>query len=207
MERRRPGALTALAVIAIVLGSLTGLGGLQKMGGLAFQEALNQLGRIPDDPRATPEQRERLVRQRELQDEMQHVQRSWNPVNWVVAPTSVLFGACLIIGGVLCIKLSRTGRKLLIGTCLAGIAFDLGRGAADVLMTMQISRVMQDHMESMTAGSPGGDMATGMMGAAMGMGLAFSGAWVALKVGYHLWGVIYLTRRPIEDLFERGIGF
>jgi hypothetical protein len=198
--------LTALAVIAIVLGSFGVLGGLQRVAGLVLQPALSQMGRIRDNPNASPQMQQQVARQRAMQDDMQRVQRSWNPVMWVIAPTSIVFCTCLIIGGALCIKLSRTGRKLLVGTCIAGLAFDMGRGAADVLMTMQISRVMQDHMASITGGDPGAEMATGVMSATMGMGLAFAGAWVVLKVAYHLWVVIYLTRRPIEDLFERGIG-
>ena len=204
VERIRPGALTALAVIGIVLGSFTTLGGLQKMAALTFQQALNQLGQIRDDPRASPEHRQRIERQQRMQEDVQEIQRGWNVVNWIFAPLSILFGILLIVGGTLTFKLSRAGRKLLVWTCVAGIAFDISRGAADILMTLQISRVWQGHMSQMTAGSPGSDMASGMMGAAAGMGLAFGGAWVALKVGYYLWGVIYLTTERMKNLYEKG---
>ncbi len=207
VERNRPGALTALAVIGIVLGSLTGLGGLNKMATLAFQDALQQMGQIHDDPRASTEVRQRLQRQQRMQEDIQEVQRGWLPIHWALAPTSILFGVFLIVGGALSLKLSRTGRKILIWTCVVGIAFDMARGTADIMMTLQISRVWQEHMTEMTAGTPGSEMASGMMGAAAGMGLAFGAAWVALKVGYYLWGVVYLTTDRMRDLYEKGISY
>ncbi len=204
MERRRPGSLTAIAVIAIIIGSLIGLRGVYTMGLLAVQDTVMRLGQIQDDPRDSPEMRERIERHRRMQREMYAVERAWKPVNWALAPLALFFGIALVSGGVLGLKLSRFGRKLLVACCGVGIGLDVLRFAVAVLITLQKSEAMRAIMSEVTADQRSAEASTNMMGAFMSLGFAFGGAWVAIKVGYYLWGLIYLTRRRVRHLVEYG---
>ena len=66
MEGRRPAALTALAIIAIVLGALISLGAFWQIITLAFQGPLQQANMMMMDQPGVPQ--EMLDRQREMME-------------------------------------------------------------------------------------------------------------------------------------------
>lgn len=212
MEGRRPGALTALAIISIVLGALITLNGFWQVATLAFQEPLQNMNLMFMEQPGVPE--ETIERQREMMEASFAVQREWRPFNWAMSPVSFLFGIVLIIGGSLCVRVNPAGRKLLAAACGFGIIFGIVREVGAVMMQLQISQVVQDHMTAMVDQS-GDEQAeaimSGMMGATMAITVAFGGGWLLVKLGIYIWGLVYLSLRgtravfegpPVEELFK-----
>jgi hypothetical protein len=202
MERQRPGALSLIAILAILLGILIILRGGYSIAELTFQDFLFQIGEIPERPNASPELREQIAQGNQVRREVLEIQRAWNPINWALAPLAAIFGIVLIVAGQLCFKISRFGRKLMVATCLVGIAFDLARASAAILLDIQKTELIQGYMVRSADAAPGD---TEVMGAAMGLVVAFTATWVFIKALFYLWAVIYLTRARVRDLFELGV--
>lgn len=203
MEGRRPGVLTALAIISIVLGALITLNGFWQVVSLAFQEPLQNMNLMFMEQPGVPE--ETVQRQREMMEASFAVQREWKPFNWAMSPVSFLFGIVLIIGGALCVRVNPAGRRLLATACAFGIIFGIVREVGGVMMQLQMSQVVQDHMVAMMdqAGDEQAEsIMSGMMGATMALTVAFSGGWLLVKLGIYVWGLVYLTRSGTRSIFE-----
>ena len=84
----------------------------------------------------------------------------------------------------------------------------IDRGRGEVILGLVVQQDMQEAMAIMmsSATPPGADpqldrMFDGIMRASAWTGVCFAIAWVLGKLGYYLWGVLYLRRPQVRSLF------
>src|ERR1700758_1259547 len=116
--RIRPGGLTAVCVLAIVLGCLGLISGLTRLVALVAAPQLNEAL-----IKQMPEEQARL--QSELVAQTNAVTARWKPVLYLLCLAHFVFAGCLLAGAITTLQWKPSGRKLLAATLLAGIAFEL----------------------------------------------------------------------------------
>ena len=199
---RRPGALTAICVIAIILG---GLGLLTSVGGLVSQIFLPWIQSTFSTP-ATGSGPMQV--QAEMQGEMNQVGSKFRAVNIVLAAAQLPLTICLLAGGIMALNGKRLGRKILAGACLAAIAFVVAHTVVAMIVQWQTVGVMSRFMPKMIAAQPGGanvqqaeQMVTTIMSISGYVGMAIVGAIALTKLIYYGLSVAYLNRQSTRAFF------
>jgi hypothetical protein len=128
--RRRPGRLTAVCVIAIVLGGLglfTSLGGL---AGLAFRDKLerlaNQQQQLPPGM-ANSMLKDQMEMQKKVNKAAQDVSHRHTGSNGAVLVFNLMFAVSLLVGGTMTLRLNPAACKFLVVVFVAAIAFEIVR--------------------------------------------------------------------------------
>ena len=208
---KRPGWLTAMCVISIVLGSLGIIGGLSGVVGLAMQSRTQQINSMfmPPGPAGGPQAKMKEL-QEEMQQAIQPVIKRWNPFSYVLILFRLVQGGMLVAGGIMTIGLKPTGRSLLTAVLLVSIPIDLAQAALQAVIQHQTMAVVGSFMpRMMEASAPPGkplpagvsNMTTTMMNvAAIGM-IVFTVVWVGVKIGFYISSALYLRRPAIVSLF------
>jgi hypothetical protein len=206
---RRPGGLTAICVIAIILGVLGVITALMGMAGAVAGQAM-QKAFTPSMPQNMDD--EALEVQIEMNEAVQEMgQRFILPnVAFIVFGLAVAIG--LIVGGAQSLKIKPAGRMILVAVFLVAILFELARGGFQLYVQMQVMAVMGEYWPRLikaAAGQqpPGGpDMET-LMNIALSVAKVTAYSVVILPVlvkgGFYAIGAFYLGRERVKQLFER----
>jgi hypothetical protein len=224
MERIRPGALTAIAIGAIVLGSITLLVALAQIASLAVQGPMQQASLRSMQPATFPgqtaEQLEHATRlseaQRRMMERAYAIQRRWAPFQWAVNPVAAVVAIVLILGGAWCLRGNPAGRRVLAYVCAAAILFSIVRDVGDIMLQLESSQSMSDSMAEFTrelgasvSEAPNGpssrqleQLMTGVTGVATAASVGFGAMWLLLKLGFFVTGLVYLTRGATRRYFE-----
>jgi hypothetical protein len=203
----RPGGLTALCILAIVLGALGVLSTLGAIAAAAYQSPLQEA--IARFQAKKNEEAARL--QQQLDDETREFTQRHPVRNILFAVAELLVASGLLAGGILTLRLSSYGRMLLMIAFGAAIVLELAQlwPAMEAIpftqRTIQLS--MEAQQKEMNAQGPNADDAAAMMRvmakaiAALQV-LVFAGK-VLLKIGFYAFGLWYLTRPRVAGLFVR----
>lgn len=178
---KRPGILTAICIIGIVLASLGGLGGLCGLGSAVVQLSGQQLA---------------------MDAEMQAFQQRWLPVSLTIICFKMVVVGLLFYGTISALRLAPHGCKWLGIAMWAGLIFEVGQIYPIISMQLQVFDLMKDDL--MRQQPPGGPLDPDQflelikgMSIAMGVGLSL------LKAGYYCWGIMYTSRESTRQLFAR----
>lgn len=200
---RRPGGLTAICVVAIVLGVMglisSSWKGVNLVAGRAIQAAITSMAPQPDPKMAKAQQ--------EMNDAI------WEETEKFIIPSIVLttaqFGICfaLVFGGIKSLGLTGLGRQVLVWACCLIVLFEIGQFVTFVFMQIRMVPVMEVHMSKIFEGTPnappGGDELFGtMMKFGVIVGLIFQGGWALIKVVFFGVAVWYLRSHRIVGLFK-----
>jgi hypothetical protein len=213
---RRPGGLTAICVIAIILGGLGVITGLMGIGGLLGGQAIQKnLAPSFPQPAGAPigETHEKMMEvQGEMNDKIYAVGRQFILPNAIVLTLHVAVAVFLIVGAVQCLKLKAVGRTILIATFCFAIPFEMARSGFQLYQQMQIMAVMEvyfprmmeaatppDAPEAPDMGAMMNVMMSAMKAASYGMIIVF----LLVKGIFYAIGAMYMTRRKVRELFER----
>jgi hypothetical protein len=208
---KKPGALTAVGVVGIVMGIL-GLGAAcLVLVGLPLQAQMQGTFNPVPPPNAPPVMR----LQYEMNVEMQAIQDRYMVPNMVFGGLHLLLAAGMIIGGILVLKTNPAGRTLLMYTLLAVIVFELVRAAVGLMAQLEIMPITTMYMERIMreAGGPGGNNATAQMFARIMKGATIFGMvmalmWPLAKIIIYGISARYLASDQVVALFggkpERG---
>ncbi len=204
---RRPGMLTAVCVLAIVLGAL-GIG-VVLLGSvnLAFQDQIQ--GAFTPAPPPNQKGKEIFDLQQAMNKDIRTLNAKFFWANAGIFAVHLVLATLLLVGGIRTMQLNPSGRKLLMRACLLTILFELGRGAVHGLMQYEMYPLMTHHMSRMAnaSGGPGGQ-GTSLIETSMTIilvvGVVFAVGLMALKLGYYVYAVFYLRRSRIVNLFETG---
>jgi hypothetical protein len=207
--RKRPGLLTAVCIISIVLaamGIMISLSSAVSMG--IGVERIQRWTQSFTPPNPNP-------RMQELQDQMQQeimaATQSWQVFNWIMLAGLLLLAVSLLIGAIQTLGLKALGRRLLMGVFVALVVLDVLRAIAAMSIQLKTQRAMRTYMPQLmeSAAPPGqpippqlGRMMSAMTGAAVVFGIVIAVFWVALKIAFYLFGLLYLRRPAIRSLFE-----
>lgn len=203
MSSQRPGQLTAIAILAIVLGILGSCGGLWGIGGALLQGSLQQAQEGWMESSGMPA--EQLEAQRAMQERIEEIQRKWLPFTVTHQSLNLLASALLLAAGVMLLRTNARAPGVFLGAVGANVFVDLAGGILGVVVQQDTQEVMQQMMADIAAGSPeapGADrMFEGVMQASAWLGVCMAGGWLLLKVAYYVWGVVYLRKPEVKRLF------
>lgn len=213
MAAQRPGVLTTLCVLGLVLGGLGVVGSGMGLFALLGQGAIQGLQERQLDQferQAGPAGESMVESQRQMQTRLNELQGEWLPVTASINGLNFLFSVLLVVGSVLGLGLKP--RAPLVFTIAAGalMLVDTASAAFSSFMSMKTMDIMKEFASGMTddpafhqPGAPdiGGFMESIMGAAAIG-GLIFAGAWWLIKMGYYVWSLRTLRKPNIKELFS-----
>jgi hypothetical protein len=211
LGRRRPGGLTAIAVIAIILGSLGLIGSLFGLASFALQPVLRSAFTLPAGLANDPAMKAQRDMQREMQEKMQAVTDRYAPFTVGFAVINLFLAGSLLLGGIWILKIQPKGYAVLTYAFLIAIIFEIIRAIVQTFMQVELGTVMASIMpEMMKAAGPkaGQGAAQGAEFIAMAtkigiaVGVVFAIVPVLAKLVYYIIGVVYLRRPQIRQLFE-----
>lgn len=205
MERKRPGGVLAVALLAIGLGSLGGCVGLWSLAGAAMQGRLQETQQriLEQGAAANPQLQAQLDAQRELQE----VTSAWMPFTVTHQALNLIASTVLLVVGILLLRWHPLAPMAFLVAGAANAVVDLAGAVLGVLVQRDTSEVMRRMMSSAAATDPAsaqemGRMFDGIMQASAWVSMCFAGGWVLLKLVYYGWGAVYLRRPDPRRLFE-----
>jgi hypothetical protein len=196
-----PPGLKAICIIAIILG---GLGMLISCGGvasMAIGPALQAAFPMSAQPGMDPD----LVRaQEEMQEQMAAIGREYLPFTIGTLVVHLLAALALLVGGILTLKVSATGRSILLTGCALAVLYELVNGVLNVVMQMRMGPPVQRFMEQALQRGGQAQMPSGFgqfMLAIMFVTLGISLVAMLVKIGFYVFSVIYLKKAHIAARF------
>ena len=202
---KRPGWLTALCVIAIVIGILGFANGVIGFFSVVFGQEL-QSAFTPAAPPNMPQGLQKV--QQDFQAEVQAVQGRFFVQMLTSAIFRVIVAVLLFIGGVLCLSLKPRGRQLLLIACGMAIVFEVLTGfILHSLINMEMMTAFNALLDGMAEEMPqrGNTRATelvlNIMRFSIVGGFIIQYIIVLLKLAFYTFGVIYLQRASIKAVF------
>jgi hypothetical protein len=212
MAGKRPGGLTAVCVVAIVLSCLTTCATCWGYIGSAAAPALqqwqqDQMGQMGA---GSPE----FDRIQQIQAEMLAEQQ------WLMIPAMVVNTVGMVIALVLLVAAGMTlsgrslGLKLMTPALLVAIGFEVLSAAFGVWVQIRTTEVTERYMArimeaSRVPGQPAPPPAVDALmnstvGAAMVMGICLAAGWALAKIVYYGWSFAYLRKPEVQTLFATG---
>ena len=131
----RPGGITVVGVLTLVLAGLGVAAGLIGIGGQAFSKGMAQ--KIIAESEANPEN-EALKFQADLQKETMAVADKYMIPNTVANIVSLLVCIGLFVGAIMLLSGSPKGRSLLLSLFIVVILVDIGKSALQFLSLIHI---------------------------------------------------------------------
>lgn len=199
-----PGALQALAIVGIVLGTLGALAGcggvVGAFAGPAIQRSMGSFTTVPGE--AGEAQARMLEKQTQLLEK-------YMLVNSVTAVVGLGLSVLLIVGAILTLQRKPIGRKLFLGACLGAMAFELMRAVPTFMMQTEMGTVMEENMtDMMKASSPKNQEQAAKMGSTVAktaaiLGIIVAAVMMAVRLGFHIVAVVYLRSERIRTFFPQ----
>jgi hypothetical protein len=202
----RPGLLTTLCVLAIVLGALgilnSFLGVAGAVGGKMLQSAMQPKAGagISDDMQKAQE---------EFQANVNAVQDKYL---WATIPAlgfRFIAALLLLIGGIKSLSLQEPGRKVLLTACAVAVVFEILHAILQSVLNLDMMTAVNSYVEKLGDAMPSGqndaEQVRGVMGtivkASIIGGLVLAYFIALLKIALYVFGLIYLRRDRIRALF------
>ncbi len=188
VPQQKPGGLTAVAVISLIIGVMGVLMSLFAIAMLFLQGTMNQ---FPGAQTGGPET--------EIITQMEAIQANQFLTNLVFGSCNVIIGSLLAIGSIGVLGTKEWGRNLLRNSLLAAILFVIVRGICTMWIQYQ---AMSSISKMIPSGSEGGAAMQTVMQVSIIVGIVFGVIWMAGLIGFYVWGRIYLNKPPIKALFD-----
>jgi len=204
---RRPTGLTAVCVIAIILGGLGLAGSLMGVVGLTVGSSMQKAFTLPPQPGMDTQV---IDAQLAMQREIQAVADRYWGYNLAFVLACLFVAGGLLAGGIIALGIKPAGRALLIGAFAVAVVFEVLRAVFQVFMQVEMVAVMSDSisriMEAASpAGAPGAEQAATIAAVAtqvgMFVGIAFVCVYVLAKLIFYAVGIHYLRRPSVQRLF------
>jgi hypothetical protein len=198
----RPGGLTALCILAIVLGALGIMTGLTGLAAAALSDPLQKLA-----AGLQPEQDKEGARlQQQVADESREFAGRHFVRNLLFSLARLVVASCLLLGGILALRLKTPGRKALLVAFAAGILFELSQIWPMIEVFGFTERIME-MQQQMAGNAPNGGDAAGTMRVMAkmiaAMQVAMMGGMLLTKITCYAFGLWYLTRPHVAALYVR----
>lgn len=202
----RPGWLTMLCVLCIVLGALglmnSLLGAFGVVAGPALQKAIQ--------PKASASMPQGLQdAQTEFQDNINAVQGKYM---WATVPAlaiRALAASLLLIGGIRSLSLVEGGRQILLVACAVAVVFELTHAILQSIIALDMMTIVNEYIEKVLQTVPknnkgpdlGKIMPTIVRWSILGS-LIFAFLIALVKIALYVFGLIYLRKPHIQALFQ-----
>lgn len=199
----RPGGLTAICVIAIVLGVMgcgsSVLKGVNAFAGKYFQDMVSSMGGQPNNEMAKAQQ--------EMNEAIWEVNNRYTIPTLVLAAAQFFVGIAIVVGGIRTLGLKAAGRKLLLMACCFILLYEIAQFIMMLFQTMQMMPIMEVHMSRMMEATPGNNPSAQEFGKTMAKfsligGMIFQGGWLLIKFVFFGIAIWYLGRPRIVELCQ-----
>ena len=207
VSKGRPGVLTALCVLCIVLGALGLMNSLFGTVGAIAGPKLQQMMTPKSSPGMPKEMQDA---QQKFQDEVIVVQNKFFWQSVVALIFRFIVATLLLIGGLRTLGLVESGRKVLLIACGAALAFELAHAILQSVVTMEMLTAVNSFVNGMLSSMPEGKktppgfqntMQTIVRGSIIAQ-LVIMFLLVMAKAGLYLYGLVYLQRTQVKALFH-----
>jgi hypothetical protein len=201
----RPGWLTTLAVLGVVIGAFGIVGGMQVLGqsraspAKTEQEFTKLLERFPG-MRSQPKELHDAIK--EAVPGMVRVEQRWKKRRVALASANILLSGVLLVGALQALRLLGSGRWLWMNASLALVPVEILGALMQILVARDNARVWVDALVK------AGDVpqAAGELGVVskvmVGVAVALYGSWAALLCVYYGITLGKLTNTTTKRLFE-----
>jgi hypothetical protein len=201
----RPGTLTAVCIIAIILGCLGILSGLSSLaaslGANQIQQWQAQLGGAGSSADARSLEAEMNAKSLAIVNRFRLVNVAMSVFQFAVA-------GMLLAGGIKALGMKDLGRKLLRIACGLAILFELSRAVPSTLMQLENMALMEDYLPRvMEASAPGGqgrqlaEFGRMMARFSLIMGWVIFFGWLTLKLVFFGVAFAYLGRAKTKAFY------
>jgi hypothetical protein len=200
---RRPGGLTAVCVLAIILGFLA----LGSAFGTTCGVVMNLLGGVGGmfSSGMGGELEEIQVK---MYREVAAFSNQFVVIHVLIILLLVVLGTALLVGGFRSMKLIEAGRRTLVAACSAAILFEIVRCGWMLFEQMQTMAIMRTNLsritDSLADGAGPARAMQGIMSVSLYAGVVFAVGWLALKLAYFIFAVIYLRKDSVRRIFDAG---
>lgn len=204
---RGQGRLKTVAIISVVLG---GLGLMTNCSSAVFLAAGKQ-AQAAMMPMSQPGMDAEMLKvQQEMMDAMYGVQEKFWTGLVVLCAVHFVVAVSLLIGGILCLKRSRAGGKVLTVAASLAITYVIGQTIVQGMMQLQQADVMKDYMQQIAnaAGGPNppppgfGQMMATATSIGIFIGVAFLVVFALVKIGFYLFTILTLKKPYIRALLQ-----
>jgi hypothetical protein len=186
----KPTGLQAVAIIAIALGIMGFFGGALGLATLLINPKNTA-------PNPNPKLKELNA---ELESRLDVLNRETRPVTRMVLPGTMLLSVLLAGAGIASLKLQ--GLTFLRVALGANLLADALWAAYNIHIQLKSTSLMTWYFrESGKVVEMPAGVATGMQ-VGMYTGIFFAGGWLLLKLGYYVWGLVYLGTKPVRATFD-----
>jgi hypothetical protein len=201
----RPGWLTTLAVMGVVLGALGVVGGMQVLGqsrasaAKTEQELTKLLERFPGIRSQPKELRDAM---KEAVPGMVKVEQRWKKRRVALASANILLSALLLVGALQSLRLLGSGRWLWLNASLALFPVEILSALMQVFVARDNARVWVDAL--LKAGDvpqAAGELQV-VSKVMVGVAIGLYGSWSALLCVYYAITLRRLTSHATKKLFE-----
>jgi hypothetical protein len=216
----RPGWLTAIGVIAIILGVLGILSSTVSAIGQYFsasmQEAIEsfvlvaQQNQMPSEAKALMDDMKTL---------MKDLQERWRPILLTLLACNMVLSVLLLAGGIGTLRLAEWGRRMLIAAFAGTMLYEVGTAATQLIMQFETRHLTSEYTAKMMDAMSKGNQAMPpaqrqqmmrvmtistsvffLLGVAMGL------AWLLVKLIAYGLAIHYLRRPQIRALVANRAG-
>jgi hypothetical protein len=194
----KPGYLSALCIISLVLGCLGALRGgcvavSSATGGPPFQRQ-NQGQQMPPELRAAMEK---------FEAEGKAIDARYSPINKAMIVLQALIGVAMAIGAVMVLQSKRPGDWVLRGAFAATLLASVVHMVPFTMQMLEMGPLMNKVSEEIKQGGGGQDaaMAQGVIigiSAMMYGGICVAAFWLLIKLGLFGHGIYYLGKPNVQ---------
>lgn len=203
----KPGWLTALCVICLVLGLLglmnTCFGTVGAIFGTKVQSMFQPKAGTPGMPA------ELEKAQQQLNDDLQAVLKKHYVVIVAFLAFRFVVALGLFVGGLWCLGLKEPGRLLLLAACALALAFELSNAIVQSIVNIDNMTAINSFVENLQANMPADANSQNVnkfmkiwLRIVIVMQIVLLYGWTLIKAAFFVWGLIYLQRTNIKQLFQ-----
>jgi uncharacterized protein involved in cysteine biosynthesis len=202
--RGRPGWLSALCVLCIVLGALGLVNSLFGTVGMVLGPRFQQFMASQPQPGLPDEIKEA---QQKMQTDMYKVQAKYIWPLGISIVLRIVVCTLLLVGGIRSLGMSEQGRRLLIVACSLALGFDLLQAILQMVITVENMTVMNEFMEAMATKSQNATKEIEAVMKAVSSFIRFFSLTlvcvIALgKIAFYICSVLYLQKPHILALYQ-----
>ncbi len=199
---RRPSGLTAICIIAVVLGVLGLFSGLMKgvnvLFGAEMQQAVGSFGAV------SPEQ---AKVQQDMNAAIAAEMGRFRLANSVLCVAQLAFCGALVYSGIKTLGLKAAGRSLMLAACACMLVYEIGQAIAFVFQQLALSPIMELYMPQLMKGSAGNNASAEQIGQVMArisiiLGIVFQCVWTLIKFIFYAVAIVYLRKANVIALFD-----
>ena len=199
---RRPGGVTAICIVAVVMGVLGLFSGTIKgvnvLFGAEMQQVFGSMGAVTQ---------EQATIQQEMNAAVAEEMSRFAIANSILCVSQLAFCGALIYSGLKTLKLKAAGRKLLLAVFACLLVYEIGQLITTVIQQLAMSPIMELYMPRIMKGTSGNNAGAEKFGQAIArmsiiFGIVIQCVWTLIKFIFYAVAIVHLRKAKVISLFD-----